>query len=61
MTSPVVRSTPAAQIVVFKYHWPLKVTRELLRNVLGGGGGGWNIFSHQKAKKLLRTTRVTPW
>ena len=58
MTSPVVSSTPAAQIVVFKYHWPLKVTVRLLRNV---GLGGGNIFSHQKAKQLLRTTRVTPW
>ena len=51
MTSPVVSDAPAAQIVVFKYHWPLKVTMRLLRNV---GLGGGNIFSHQKAKKAIK-------
>lgn len=54
MTSPGVRSTPAAQIVVFKYHWPLKVTIELLRNVLGGGewGGLEYLFSPESKEAI---------
>lgn len=55
MTSPMKRSTPAAQMLVFKYLWPLKGTSGTFEKCTGWV---WTVFSYQKAGKLLKTTRV---